>query len=75
MTQSGEKYCTISSLYFIYLWNYKLIKRFSNEIHSRLHTGKNMSDAFHIQNVLRQGDAFSPLIFLDYTIRKDWNWV
>jgi hypothetical protein len=38
--------------------------------------GKNLSDALHIQNDQKQGDALSPLLFsfaLDYAIRKDLN--
>jgi hypothetical protein len=38
--------------------------------------GWEMSDAFPIQNGLKQGDALSPLLLdfaLEYAIRKDWN--
>jgi hypothetical protein len=34
-----------------------------------------VSDMLHIKNVLKQGDALSPLLFsfaLEYTIRKVW---
>jgi hypothetical protein len=44
-----------------------------NEICSKVHTGKHLSDAFPIQNGLKQGDALSPLLFnfvLEYAIRK-----
>jgi hypothetical protein len=44
-----------------------------NETYSKVRTGKYLSDNFHIQNGLKQGDALSPLLFnfaLDYTIRK-----
>jgi hypothetical protein len=37
------------------------------------HTDKNLSDAFHFQNGLKQGDALSPLLFnfaSEYAIRK-----
>jgi len=39
----------------------------------KVHIGKNLSDAFPIQNSLKQGDAFSPLLFnfaLEYAVRK-----
>jgi len=38
--------------------------------------GKNVSDAFLIQNDLKQRDALSTLLFnfaFIYAIRKDWN--
>jgi len=38
--------------------------------------GKNLSDAFPIQNGLKLGDALSPLLFifaLEYAIRKAWD--
>jgi hypothetical protein len=41
--------------------------------HSKVHTGKHLSDSFPIQNGLKQGDALSPLLFnfaLEYVIRK-----
>jgi len=40
--------------------------------YSKVHRGKNLSDVFHIQNVLKQ-DALLPLLFnftLEYAIRK-----
>jgi hypothetical protein len=40
---------------------------------SKVCVGKRLSDAFPIQNDLKQGDALSPLLFnfaLEYTIRK-----
>jgi len=43
-----------------------------NETHSKVHIGKNMSDAFPIQNCLKQ-DVLSSFIFnfaLEYTIKK-----
>jgi len=41
----------------------KNVKMCLNEIHSRVWVGKNMSDMFHIRNGLKQGDAFSPILF------------
>jgi hypothetical protein len=38
--------------------------------------GTNLSDAFAIQNGLRQEDVLLPLLFnlaSEYAIRKDWN--
>jgi hypothetical protein len=50
-----------------------LIKMRLNETYSTVHTGKNLSDKFPIQNGLKQGDALSPLLFnfaLEYAIRR-----
>jgi len=50
----------------------RLIKMCLNETCSKVHIGKNLSDAFPIQNGLK-GDALSPLLFnldLEYAIRK-----
>jgi len=44
-----------------------------NETSSKIHVGKILSRSFPIQNGLKLGDAFSPLIFnfaLEYTTRK-----
>jgi hypothetical protein len=44
-----------------------------NKTYSKIRIGKHLSDAFPIKNVLKQGDALSPLHFkfaLEYTIRK-----
>jgi retron-type reverse transcriptase len=44
-----------------------------NETCSKVRIGKHFSDAFPIQNGLKQGDALSPLLFnfaLEYAIRK-----
>jgi hypothetical protein len=44
-----------------------------NGTYSEVCTGKNVSDAFLIQNSLKQGDALSPLLFnfaLEYAIRN-----
>jgi len=50
----------------------RLIKVCLNETCSKVHIGKNLSDAFPIQNDLKQ-DALSPLFFsfaLEYALRK-----
>jgi hypothetical protein len=44
-----------------------------NEIYSKVHIGKHLSDSFSIQNGLKQGNPLSPLLFifaLEYAIRK-----
>jgi hypothetical protein len=44
-----------------------------NEIYSRVRLGKHLSDMIAIKNVLKQGDALSPLLFnfaLYFTIRR-----
>jgi hypothetical protein len=51
----------------------RLIKMSLNETYSKVRIGKFLSDKFPIQNGLKQGDAFSPLLFnsaLEYAIRK-----
>jgi hypothetical protein len=51
----------------------RLIKMFLSETYSKVRVGKDLSDSFPIQNVLKQGDALSPLLFnfaLEYAIRK-----
>jgi hypothetical protein len=51
----------------------RLIKMCLNEIYSKLHIGKNLSDSFAIQNGLIQGDALLALLFnfvLEYASRK-----
>jgi len=43
------------------------------EIYSRVRVGKNLSDMLLIKNVLKKGDALSPLLFnfaLEYAIRR-----
>jgi hypothetical protein len=37
-----------------------LIKMCVNETYSRVRIGKNLSDKFTVQNVLKEGDALSP---------------
>jgi hypothetical protein len=44
-----------------------------NETYNKVRKGKYLSDAFPIQNGLKQGDALTPLLFnfaLEYAIRK-----
>jgi hypothetical protein len=47
-----------------------------NKTFSKVGIGKHLSDAFPIQNDLKQGEALSPLLpnfALEYTIRKVQN--
>ena len=49
----------------------RLIKMCLNETYSIVQVGERLSDMFPSKNVLKQGDALSPLLFyfaLDYTI-------
>jgi len=49
----------------------RLIKICLTDTYSRIWVGKNLSDMFPIRNVLKQGDALSPLLFnfaLEYAI-------
>jgi hypothetical protein len=51
----------------------RLVKMCLNETCSRVQVDKHLSDRFPIKNGLKQGDAFSPLLFnfaLEYAIRK-----
>ena len=51
----------------------RLIKMWLNETYSRVWVGKLISDLFPTKNVLKQGDALSPLYFnsaLEYAIRR-----
>jgi len=51
----------------------RLIKMSLTETYSRVWVGKNVSDKFPITNVLKQGDALSPMFFnfaLEYAIRR-----
>ena len=51
----------------------KLVKKCLTENYSRVRVGRNVSDMFPIRNVLKQGDALSPLLFnfaLEYAIRR-----
>jgi hypothetical protein len=53
----------------------RLIKICLNETYSKVYIGKHLSGMFPIQNSLKQGHAFTPLLFTfaleySYTIRK-----
>jgi hypothetical protein len=51
----------------------RLIKMCLNEAYSKVHIGKYLSDNFHIQNGLKEGDVFLLLLFnfaLEYAIRR-----
>ena len=51
----------------------RLIKMSLTETYSRVRVGKNVSDRFPIRNVLKQGDALSPMLFnfaLEYSISR-----
>jgi hypothetical protein len=51
----------------------RLIKMCLNETYSKVCISKLLSDKFHIQTGLKQGDTLSPLLFnfaLEYAIRK-----
>jgi hypothetical protein len=51
----------------------RLIKMCLNEMYSKVHIGKHLSDNFPFQNGLQQGDALLPLLYnfsLEYAIRK-----
>jgi hypothetical protein len=47
----------------------RLIKMHINETYSKIHIGKNLSDAFPIQNGLTQWDALSPTIAFQLCFR------
>jgi len=51
---------------------FKPIKMCLNKSYSKIHIGENLSDAFPIQNDLKQGDPILHLLFnfaLEYAIR------
>jgi len=51
----------------------RLIKMCLNETSSKVHIGKILSDAFPIQNGLKQGNTLSSLLFnfaIEYAMRK-----
>jgi hypothetical protein len=51
----------------------RLLKMCLNETYNKVRVGKYLSDAFPIQNGLKQGEALSPFLFnfvLEYAIRR-----
>jgi len=54
--------CNIVTEFGMPLKLVRLINMCSNETYSKARIGKNLSDAFLIQNGLKQGDALSPLL-------------
>jgi hypothetical protein len=51
----------------------RLIKLCQNETYNSVQVGKHLSDMSAVRNVLKQGDALSPLLFnfaLEYAIRS-----
>jgi hypothetical protein len=50
-----------------------LIKTSLNETYTEVYTSKNLSDAFPMQNGVKQGDDLLPLFFKK--IMNDWNWM
>jgi hypothetical protein len=57
MIQRGEKICTILSLNLVYYETIRLIKMSLNETCSKVRIDKKLSDALHIENGLKQGEA------------------
>jgi hypothetical protein len=52
-----------------------LTKIYLNKTYSKICLGKNLLDAFPIQNGLKKGDHLLPLLFtfsLEFAIRKVW---
>jgi hypothetical protein len=49
-----------------------LIKMCLNEMYSKVHIGKHLSDSIPIQNGLKQGDDLSPLLFNSAYIGYWW---
>jgi hypothetical protein len=65
--------CNVPIVFGVPMKLVRLIKMCLNETYSKVRIGKYLSDTFPIQNVLKQGDALSPLLFnfaLEYAIRK-----
>jgi len=50
-----------------------LIKMCLNETYSKVYIGKNLSDAFHIQNGLKGKDALSQLLLPTGRTGSEWN--
>jgi hypothetical protein len=64
--------CSIAIDFYIFIIRARLIKTNLNEICGEVRIVKMFSDTFTIQNVLKQGDAFVPMLFnvaLEYGIR------
>ena len=55
--------CNILIEFGIHMKLARLIKTCLNETCNRFRVDKNLSDVFPIRNVLKQGDAESPLLF------------
>jgi len=55
--------CNILIEFGIHMKLVRLIKTCLNETYNRFRVDKNLSDVFPIRNVLKQGDAESPLLF------------
>jgi hypothetical protein len=74
VTDYSDKYkFSLPSCYGLPKKLVRIIKMYLNETYSKVRIGKLLSDTFPIQNVLKQGDALSPLLFnfaLEYAIRK-----
>jgi hypothetical protein len=64
MIHLGGKYCTLIE-FGVPVKLVRLIEMYINETYSKTHIGKYLSDNYNfpIQNVLKQGDALSPLLF------------
>jgi hypothetical protein len=85
IVQLGVKYHTTLSLNSVLMKLVRLIKMCLNETYSIVHIDKQLSDAFLIENGLKQGDALLLLLFnfgLEYAImmiqlskktKRDWN--
>jgi hypothetical protein len=74
MIHLGDKYIYNIFLEFgINVKPFRPIKICLNKTYNEICIGKYLSGAFHIWNVLKQGDALSPLLFnfaVEYTSRK-----
>jgi hypothetical protein len=73
MIQLGHKLYNILIEFGVPMKLVGLVKMCLNETYSKVCIGKHLSNNFHIQNGLNQGDSLSPLLFnsaLEYAIRK-----
>jgi hypothetical protein len=73
--ESGKKYCVTFLLNLVYVMKLvRQIKMYSDETCNEVCMGKNLFDAFPIQNGLKYEDALLPLLlnfsFIEYAIRK-----